>query len=76
MENKYVLYSAEWCPNCGPMKMWLETQEVQFDVIDIDNPPEDIETPLELRALPSLCLDGKVVAVGDMIRNHVEMLND
>lgn len=76
MESEYVLYSASWCSNCGPMEMWLDTQDIKYSVIDIDEVPEGFETPIELRALPSLGLNGKVVAVGDNIKSYVELLNE
>jgi glutaredoxin len=68
MGNKMpVLYSADWCTNCGPMKQFLTQVGFEYEVVNID---ELDETPKGLRSIPTLEVDGEFY-VGDKIKEYV-----
>lgn len=40
MSKKLKVYSAEWCPHCRRLKMFLDEKEVDYETINVDNDPE------------------------------------
>ena len=38
-----TVYAAPWCPHCKRVKKFLAAHRVPYDVVDIDENPEDIE---------------------------------
>lgn len=68
---KYKLYSASFCSNCGPMKLWLTQMAVDFEVIDIDDEDQDVLDSYPIKALPTLADDVNVLAVGDNIKKFI-----
>lgn len=68
---KYKLYSASWCNNCTPMKLWLKQMAVDFEVVNIDDEDQDVLDSYPIKALPTLTDDVSVLAVGDNIKKFI-----
>jgi glutaredoxin len=68
-----VLYSASYCSNCGPMKLYLKQMGVEYSVVEIDGEVE-IDLPEDLEAIPALYVDGQQAGVGESIKTYVEGL--
>ena len=60
----YVLASATWCRNCGPVKLMMNQMGINFQVLDVDSEDDEAQLPEGLRGIPALIEDGKVVATG------------
>lgn len=59
-----ILASAPWCANCKPAKLALEAAGVEFEEFNVDGDDAEAQMPEGLRGIPSLILDGKIVATG------------
>lgn len=68
-----VLYSAGYCGNCGPMKLYLQQMGVEHIVVEIDGEVE-VDLPEDLKAIPALYVEGQQVGVGESIKTYVEGL--
>ena len=72
MEDKELtLYSASFCSNCAPMKMWLTQRGVEFKVVDIDDEDAAVLDSYPIKALPTLVQGGKILGVGEQIKKYV-----
>lgn len=50
--KKVQVWSATWCPQCGPFKDGLTRNGVQFEVMDADE-LQDEAVKLGIRSLPT-----------------------
>lgn len=64
--SKLKLYSATWCPSCGNVKTALMQQGIEYDLIDVDENPEEMDALVAkgIRGLPVLSV-GEKLYVGD-----------
>ena len=37
------MYSAEWCPDCKEMELFLDKHDVAYQVINVDNNAQAVE---------------------------------
>jgi mycoredoxin len=59
-----TLYSASWCRDCREAKRFLNTHNIPYKEIDIENTPGAAELVIEntgKRAIPQFVIDGKWV---------------
>jgi len=58
-----VLYSAEWCGACKKAKRWLASNDVDYEVRDIDDPrwAQELLKKTGRRAIPVLDVDGRIM---------------
>lgn len=58
------MYSAEWCPDCKEMELFLDKHDVAYQVINVDNNAQAVENLKSLcggkRIVPTLEVEGKV----------------
>ena len=61
--KKVQVWSASWCPQCGPFKDNLARKGIEFEVLDADE-LQDKAVELGIRALPTTVIieDGNEVA--------------
>lgn len=43
MSSEITIYSAQWCADCRRTKRYLETNDIPFTLIDLEENPEEIE---------------------------------
>jgi len=64
--SKVKLFSAKWCTNCTPLKKYIEENNLEVEVVDIDKNPQAC-SEYGVRGIPSLSTEeGKVSAFGQM----------
>jgi mycoredoxin len=59
-----LVYSAYWCPDCRTAKRFLETNNIPYKEVDIENTPgaaEELIRRTGKRAIPQFVIDGKWV---------------
>jgi glutaredoxin len=58
-----VLYSAEWCGACKKAKRWLERNDVDYELRDIDDPrwAEELVRRTGRRAVPVIDVEGRIM---------------
>ncbi|HMH08933.1 MAG TPA: glutaredoxin domain-containing protein [Terriglobales bacterium] len=59
-----VLYSAFWCPDCRVAKRFLQTHDLAFTEIDIENTPgaaDEVVARTGKRSIPQFVIDGEWV---------------
>ena len=59
-----TVYSASWCRDCREAKRFLNTHNIPYKEIDIENTPgaaEEVITNVGKRAIPQFVIDGKWV---------------
>ncbi|MCG8591802.1 MAG: glutaredoxin family protein [Proteobacteria bacterium] len=58
-----VLYSAEWCGACKKAKRWLDRNDVEYELRDVDDPrfAEELLDKTGRRAVPVLDAGGRVL---------------
>jgi thioredoxin reductase (NADPH) len=49
-DRTLTVYGAPWCPHCKRVKRFLAAHRVPYDLVDIDQRPEAIETLKELQS--------------------------
>ena len=57
-----TMYSASWCRDCREAKRFLETHNIPYKEIDIENSPEAADEVIRhvgKRAIPQWVVDGK-----------------
>lgn len=77
--KEFLLFSANWCTSCKPVKKALDAISVPYQGVDIDDPEK---TPLVasygIRGIPTMLIleDGKEVAklTGDIASKVKEFL--
>jgi thioredoxin reductase (NADPH) len=47
-ESTIKLYGAQWCPDCRRSKAFLRDQRIEFEYIDLELQPAEVNTVLEL----------------------------
>ena len=59
-----LLFSAEWCGACKPVKSLIETDKLDVELVDIDSPKGmDVATQAGIRGIPAL-VDGDTFVQG------------
>ena len=48
MSNEITMYSADWCSDCRRSKRLLDSLEVEYTLIDVENEPSGASKVLEL----------------------------
>jgi len=48
MSNEIIMYSADWCSDCRRSKRLLDSLEVEYTLIDVENEPSGASKVLEL----------------------------
>ncbi len=59
---KILMYSAAWCRDCRETKRYLDTHNIPFTEIDIEEVPgaaDEVVAHVGKRAIPQLVLDGE-----------------
>ena len=62
MENKIIVYSAEWCSDCQQLKAFMEKHKISCEVRDIQKNPswrQDLIDHADEVAVPYVVLNGK-----------------
>ncbi len=57
-----LMYSAAWCRDCRETKRYLDTHNISFTEIDIEEVPgaaDEVLAHVGKRAIPQLVLDGE-----------------
>jgi mycoredoxin len=57
-----TVYTAAWCRDCREARRFLNTHNIPYNEIDIENNPEAVELLLAnvgKRAIPHFVIDGK-----------------
>ena len=44
MTGQITMYSAQWCADCRRTKRYLESNDIPFTLIDLEQNPDEIET--------------------------------
>lgn len=57
------LASSEWCSSCQPVKKYIEENNLDVEVLDIDTNMEEAQKA-GVRGIPALIEGGKVSVVG------------
>jgi len=57
------LFSAPWCSSCTPVKKYIEENNLEVEVLDIDTNMEEAQKA-GVRGIPALIENGKVSVVG------------
>ena len=57
------LFSAPWCQNCQPVKKYIEENNLDVEVLDIDTNMEEAQKA-GVKGIPALIESGKVSVVG------------
>ena len=47
MSNEITMYSADWCSDCRRSKRLLDSLEVEYTLIDVENEPSGASKVLE-----------------------------
>ena len=48
MSNEITMYSADWCSDCRRSKRLLDSLEVEYTLIDVENEPSGASKVLEM----------------------------
>lgn len=72
--DKPVLFSATWCSACKPVKAWVETNNVDIDIVDVDLEP-DVVSQFSLRSVPTLVHGDKFYVTNTSIIEYLGGLN-
>ncbi|MGH0031613.1 MAG: glutaredoxin family protein [Myxococcota bacterium] len=58
-----VLYSAEWCGACKKAKRWLDRNDVDYELRDIDTPrwAQELMRKTGRRAVPVIDVEGRIL---------------
>ncbi len=48
MSNEITIYSADWCSDCRRSKRLLDSLEVEYTLIDVENEPSGASKVLEM----------------------------
>ena len=51
------LFTATTCPQCTPVKLLIETQNYDVEIVNVDEVGRDVIRELGVRALPTLQAD-------------------
>src|SRR3954454_10299683 len=49
LDRTLTVYGAPWCPHCKRVKRFLAAHRVPYELVDIDQRPEAIETLKEVQ---------------------------
>ena len=59
-----LVYSASWCRDCREAKRFLDSHDIPYTEIDIEDTPgaaQDVLTHVGKRAIPQFVIDGEWV---------------
>lgn len=75
MENKIVLYTADYCNHCKVVKMYLDAKGIEYETKDVtlDENKEELGK-MGFMSIPVLCINGIANAVNSS--NFKEYLKD
>lgn len=48
MSSRIVMYGTTWCADCRRSKAFLSRQGVEYDYVDLEEHPEDVDLVLTL----------------------------
>ena len=81
-DSQVVVYSTTWCPDCIMAKKVLETMNVEYTDVNIEQDPDAVETVLSInngnRSVPTIVFsDGSTLTEPSVVvlRNRIEELN-
>jgi glutaredoxin-like protein len=59
---RITMYSTTWCGDCHRTRLWLDTQGVPYEEINIDESPEAAREVMRLnrgyRSVPTVVIEG------------------
>lgn len=61
--SRVVLATASWCKNCEPVKKYIEDNNMEVSMFDVDTNLDEARD-LGIRGIPCLLVENKVHAVG------------
>lgn len=58
-----VVYSAVWCSYCKRVKQLLESKNIKYEVVDIDEYPEKMMVLVNqgMRTIPQVFIEGESI---------------
>lgn len=57
--NKLKVFSASWCTNCKPYKLYLKNLGIEFEEIDVESEEgAKLATQFSVRSLPTSIVEG------------------
>ncbi len=58
-----ILFTANWCSQCGNVKKTLDAKGCVYETVDVDS-PDGMELAAKhcIRSLPSALIDGNVIS--------------
>ena len=66
------LFTANWCSQCKPVKQFIDTNNLDVELIDVDTEEgANVASSLGIRGLPTL-IDGSNTIVGSKILAYLE----
>ena len=66
------LFTANWCSQCKPVKQFIDTNNLDVELIDVDTEEgANVASSLGIRGLPTL-IDGSNTIVGSKILSYLE----
>lgn len=65
------VFTASWCQPCKAYKKMLDSNNIKYKAIDIDEDPETPRT-LGIRGVPTTIFDDGTIKVGALTLNQVK----
>lgn len=66
MMKKIVMYTTTWCPDCRAAKKFLDSKNLSYEEINIEENPDAAEIVMKLndgmKIVPTLDIEGTIVS--------------